>query len=83
MAYSTTAHITTGQLKTAMTRVKEEFEAADTTIITNIESSDTTYEVATDDEVAEMLDEVFGSDSTEEDTNSTDGTTDSDGTTEE
>ena len=83
MAYSTTAHITTGQLKTAMARVKEEFETADTTIITNIESSDTTYEVATDDEVAEMLDEVFGSDTTDEgtDTDTSDEST-SEGTTE-
>ena len=70
MAWSTTAHVTTGQLKTALERVKTEYEAADEALTLEATSGD----AATDDEVAEMLEEVFGT--TSDDTTTDDDTTD-------
>ena len=57
MAYTTTGHVTLGQLETALTRTKTEYEAAITTAVEN--GGSTSSDVATDDEVSEMLDTVF------------------------
>ena len=54
MSYNTESHITIGQLKTALTRVKTEYVAADETLTSEFSSG-----VASDDEVTEMLEEVF------------------------
>lgn len=71
MAYNSDAHITIGQLKTALTRVKTEYVAADDALVVD----STSVEVATDDEVSEMLEEVFAAeettDTTEDDTTGT------------